>query len=289
MALEAWDFFGGGQLKIKGLVRFGIVPECRSWTRAKDILPIYFAYENQEAHWDISLTCKTSSVEGLLETHDFRMPKPEQCHKFGRDDPEPNRLKCSVTTPTIGVTKDTSVCKENFVSANITSKFRPHFMRRAPKKGSPQADHKNRLSQIAATAEKQVERIIPDQAATNDRLTVSKTERQALSKKSACKGSNTKQRHGSLEISSADISKAPREWKAKQINPVNGFHGTADFPEGEVSKVETQGEKPSKIQPKISKLGSLTIPELKMFLTTKKAKVGGKKEELIQRVTGLLT
>ncbi|ERN10940.1 hypothetical protein AMTR_s02233p00009320 [Amborella trichopoda] len=37
------------------------------------------------------------------------------------------------------------------------------------------------------------------------------------------------------------------------------------------------------------KLGSLTIPELKMFLTTKKAKVGGKKEELIQRVTGLLT
>jgi len=35
-------------------------------------------------------------------------------------------------------------------------------------------------------------------------------------------------------------------------------------------------------------LQSLTIPDLKSFLTTKKAKVGGKKEELIQRITALL-
>lgn len=39
---------------------------------------------------------------------------------------------------------------------------------------------------------------------------------------------------------------------------------------------------------KSGELQSLTMVDLKCFLTSKKAKVGGKKEELIKRVTSLL-
>ncbi|KAK1302350.1 hypothetical protein QJS10_CPB12g01466 [Acorus calamus] len=39
---------------------------------------------------------------------------------------------------------------------------------------------------------------------------------------------------------------------------------------------------------KRGQLGPLTVPELKFFLVAKKAKVGGKKEDLIQRVVDLL-
>lgn len=39
---------------------------------------------------------------------------------------------------------------------------------------------------------------------------------------------------------------------------------------------------------KRGELQSLTMADLKCFLATKKAKVGGKKDELIQRITALL-
>uniref|UniRef100_A0A804K7T5 SAP domain-containing protein n=1 Tax=Musa acuminata subsp. malaccensis TaxID=214687 RepID=A0A804K7T5_MUSAM len=252
----AWDFFSQGQLKVKEVSSLGIVTKIPVWTTATNKFPCCMARNKENADIQNSLSPKHLTSRDLKLALDFRAPKPGIQFVHGSRMLELNNVK---ETATCGSNLNISTENiQNDVNACSTSDTLPAVMKGPPVSISIESGPVNGsyFAEVKHSSAEYDLSVDPSQ-----RLKGSKWKKE---KTKAFLGSNVSENSGKEDTAGGS------KMRAKQC--VDQSVITA-----KVMDYYKSGE-----------LQSLTMVDLKCFLTSKKAKVGGKKEELIKRVTSLL-
>ncbi|CAL9776908.1 unnamed protein product [Musa acuminata subsp. burmannicoides] len=252
----AWDFFSQGQLKVKEVSSLGIVTKIPVWTTATNKFPCCMARNKENADIQNSLSPKHLTSRDLKLALDFRAPKPGIRFVHGSRTLELNNVK---ETATCGSNLNISTENiQNDVNACSTSDTLPAVMKGPPVSISIESGPVNGsyFAEVKHSSAEYDLSVDPSQ-----RLKGSKRKKE---KTKAFLGSNVSENSGKEDTAGGS------KMRAKQC--VDQSVITA-----KVIDYYKRGE-----------LQSLTMVDLKCFLTSKKAKVGGKKEELIKRVTSLL-
>ncbi|XP_058108090.1 uncharacterized protein LOC131251421 isoform X3 [Magnolia sinica] len=133
--IEAWDFFDGGLLRIKGACRLGISSDLPVWAKATCSIDNHILTVNDGTCLPATVSGKISFLRGLLSNHDFRSPKPSLGLLSHSETSEHIHIQGSTAFPSKGIQSGTHLCVQDVLSINMTTKFRPLFKgRKAMKK-----------------------------------------------------------------------------------------------------------------------------------------------------------
>ncbi|XP_077236115.1 uncharacterized protein LOC143877779 isoform X2 [Tasmannia lanceolata] len=133
--VEAWDFFDGGLLKIKGAYRLRMDSDSSNlpgWTKASSNIGNQIVAANSNLSYSTTAE-KILPFKGFLTTQDFRTPKPDLGHIFGNGNAEHIQNRGSSISSSKVSLDDTYTWSHDAVSTKAT-KFRPLFMRCIPAK-----------------------------------------------------------------------------------------------------------------------------------------------------------
>ncbi|KAK1307591.1 hypothetical protein QJS10_CPA09g00370 [Acorus calamus] len=298
---ELWSF--------KDICRIGIGLDLPLWQKATDNIPsLKNKLDAQESTNDIF-----SALRRMLSDQDFRTPKPASGLLFVNKKLEQDQIHGGSLSPTMELLGDSDQVSQKVVSTDACMKYRPVFKDRKsvkggfriPRSGSEQVlahkfpEQNGRQGNSKPTSNgtegdscESLQNVVSVDASATDHFKPSFMGSKSSGKfiHSDCKVketlplvSNDKGSHRSNSVS-----------KGKPSTEKQASGKASEKKENAPNKRAKQHVDPSDITTKVndyykrSQLGSLTVPELKCFLVTKKAKVGGKKEDLIQRVVDLL-
>ncbi|CAD5164552.1 unnamed protein product [Musa acuminata subsp. malaccensis] len=310
----AWDFFSQGQLKVKEVSSLGIVTKIPVWTTATNKFPCCMARNKENADIQNSLSPKHLTSRDLKLALDFRAPKPGIQFVHGSRMLELNNVK---ETATCGSNLNISTENiQNDVNACSTSDTLPAVMKGPPVSISIESGNLHYLaSNICLSKVMNVHkgRISASKIMYNYNHTFSK-EYLPLNQRRIChckligacflmtcfqdpsqrlKGSKWKKEKTKAFLGSNVSENSGKEVLVETFRrrPENSEkNNTAGGSKMRAKQCVDQSVITAKVMDyyKSGELQSLTMVDLKCFLTSKKAKVGGKKEELIKRVTSLL-
>ncbi|XP_078444176.1 uncharacterized protein LOC144713464 isoform X2 [Wolffia australiana] len=285
--IEGWNFFGQGFSKVEVLSSFDIDSESFTWKKATNVATTAHSPIKKITNNDLS------SLTDLFSVNDFRAPKPTHL----------------IPTSNTALEKDETIDRRT-VRAVSSERIKPTFSRskmsgkKTPSDAiNPSVPPEKEVASVNCEGTCNPEIDVPANAGTSY---IS----EQFVKNSRGKSKGLSENEGRLAGDPSSLTQNSQKTdsiaviKKMQSSDSVRVPGKSSAARGEKIKVDRkeagakrkpgkltdQGGVSSKVLDCHSKgqLGSLTVAELKSFLIEKKAKVGGKKEDLILRVASLI-
>ncbi|KAL6001671.1 hypothetical protein ACLOJK_007411 [Asimina triloba] len=297
--------------RLKGACRLGIGSDLPVWTKAGYCSDNHILTVNEGAGIPTTEDGMRSFFKGLLSSQDFRTPKPipEPSLQFVSVNESSEDIFMLSNTGSLrkDIQSDVHVQFQDAVSINTVTKFIPLFKGHTHSKkislsgpslkGNATTEKHGLLKEIEMDLlDRGIDMHFVGMHFTED---IGKQLKEMVgiaatkdTEKSTWKKQKTQHPEPPNNTTVEGLERAILKKRAKQLSGSSATGGDRD--EKLKKKQMKQQVNPSNIVAKVmdchakGQLVSLTVPELKSFLTVKKAKVGGKKEDLIQRIVSIL-
>ncbi|ONK65425.1 uncharacterized protein A4U43_C07F36960 [Asparagus officinalis] len=285
-----WDFFGQGLLKVKevsSLVTSTLLPAWKTATsNLKD------ATMGERISYTGEVTRQQDTNLDLLQLSlDFHTPKPAFGCVFREKHADVHQYDCLLSDTRVKCPPDANVIKVASFAESISSE--PKCVN---KSNGTETSAVNFLSQItAAKSEYQKEsNVSKKKDVSAEILTIKIThESSSTSESSVHEKTEVEKKLTSAEDCMSGVTAEESDLVSETSANEKKHNSSGDV----IREVSRNGVSVQKVEVSVQSvidyhsrgvLQSLTVPDLKSFLTIKNKKVGGKKEELVQRITDCL-
>ncbi|XP_073117528.1 uncharacterized protein [Elaeis guineensis] len=310
----AWNFFDQGLVKLKEVSSLGIRTTLPVWNKATNSFPLCITRDKSSPHNEDSSNETYFFSKDLMLALDYRTPKPALKYSFGSRIFDSTEI-LENTVPSCKNNANNSadgIHNGENMNSNIESQSPMKFL---PVTKSIHSDLKVDQTQVPSFTKKKIEDFC--RGISNDQ---GLTKEKEMYGESYMKENQLEPVDGiSMQLDRSSLHSSAKGSEKKEMT--DAFLGGNCLPSpGEVPQKDAWGKRTlnseKKIRENVAKsskrmrakqsvdqsdvtakvkshhkrgeLHSLTIADLKCFLATKNAKVGGKKDELIQRITALL-
>ncbi|XP_068658037.1 uncharacterized protein [Aristolochia californica] len=311
--VKDWDFFDAGHLKIKEVSRLGTSSNVCEWTNASS-KEYNHVMSNSKTHClSMPLGETIFSFEDLLSTPDFRTPKPAYGTISFKG--TPNNILIEDGNASSSKYSLNDKCAQESVLRAKTARLGSRFMDQVHSKQKTCSDtsaddaftpvvesskkilHELKLFQKPSLTLSSITEI--DDSVRTLRKDYAENANKEILQVSGAEGfESCLNVPGKGAIHSSEQETTSSRKSAKQKEKRNGGPVALGCREDTMEKLPKKRAKQpfehSEITAKVfdyyskGQLGLLSVLELKSFLVGKKAKVGGRKDDLVQRITSLL-
>ncbi|XP_026658336.2 uncharacterized protein LOC103701850 isoform X1 [Phoenix dactylifera] len=318
----AWNFFNQGLLKVKEVYSLGVGMTLPVWNKATNSFPLCITRDKSSPHNEDSFNETYFFSKDLVLALDFRTPKPAFGYNFGGRKFDSTEILVNAVPSSKNNANNSA--EGNRHGANANSNIESHSpMKFLPVTKSIHSDLIVDHTQLTSFTKKKIEdihrditpRISNDQGLTKEKDMYGESYMKENQLEPADGISMQLDRFSLHSIPFQSAKGSERKEKADAFLDGNCLANPGEVPQKDaLGKRTLNSEKKIRENVAVSSkrmrakqsidqsditakvishhkrgaLHSLSVADLKCFLATKKAKVGGKKDELIQRITALL-